>query len=333
MNESPLDEFGNESQVEERYLRQKDCLDDKPVRENSTGKNSGSESFEITKNQWSIIGNDCYIPAGASSLKLPPGIYSPCYIGTNMVFLKKSINIDDLIEFPNSASTEILKEINEFWNKGEIFKHYGFLHRRGYLLYGPAGGGKTHLIHQVCNKIIEQDGVIFTTTNPKLLETGLEEFRKIEPDRKIVCIFEDIDAMISYNGETEILSLLDGENRVNKVLNIATTNYPERLPKRLVGRPRRFDRVIKIEMPNKDIRKIFFKVKLKLSDEEAEVWATSTSNFSFAALSELVISVKCLGKDFKESLDILRGLQNNLPSSEDDCRKMGFSATGEDDFS
>jgi ATP-dependent 26S proteasome regulatory subunit len=55
------------------------------------------------------------------------------------------------------------------------------------------------------------------------------------------------------------LSVLDGENQVDKVLNIATTNYPEKLDRRLVGRPRRFDRLIYIDMPNHVVRREYFK--------------------------------------------------------------------------
>ena len=64
---------------------------------------------------------------------------------------------------------------------------------------------------------------------------ALKVFREIEPNRSIIYIFEDIDSIIEHHGEDEILSVLDGEMQVNKVLNIATTNYPERLDRRIVG--------------------------------------------------------------------------------------------------
>ena len=57
--------------------------------------------------------------------------------------------------------------------------------------------------------------------------------RSIEPDTQIVCLFEDIDAYIGTYGEEEILSLLDGETQINKVLNVATTNYPRKLDQRI----------------------------------------------------------------------------------------------------
>ena len=42
------------------------------------------------------------------------------------------------------------------------------------------------------------------------------------------------------------------------------TNYPEKLDKRVKSRPRRFDRVVKINNPNKEMRKKFFEIKLIL---------------------------------------------------------------------
>ena len=111
--------------------------------------------------------------------------------------------------------------------------------------------GKTCLVQQIITNIVNTDGLVFQCTNhPAVFNDGLAQFRKVEPDRPIVCLFEDIDAIISEHGEDEILQLLDGESAIDKCLNIATTNYPENLDRRLVARPRRFDRVIQIGMPS-----------------------------------------------------------------------------------
>jgi SpoVK/Ycf46/Vps4 family AAA+-type ATPase len=133
------------------------------------------------------------------------------------------------------------------------------------LLHGPAGSGKTCLVQQIIADIVKSDGLVFQCTNhPAVFNDGLSQFRKVEPNRPIVCLFEDIDAIVEEHGEDEILTLLDGENQIDKVLNIATTNYPEKLDKRLVARPRRFDRVLEIGMPTAEVRKMYFQKKIYL---------------------------------------------------------------------
>ena len=106
-------------------------------------------------------------------------------------------------------------------------------------------------MHQVVHRIIKAGHVAVFCEHPGFLTRAMEVFRKIEPDRPVVCLFEDIDAIIEMHGDSELLQWLDGSHQINKVINIATTNYPERLDRRIVSRPRRFDRIIKIESPTR----------------------------------------------------------------------------------
>ena len=46
----------------------------------------------------------------------------------------------------------------------------------------------------------------------------------------MICIFEDIDAIIQNYGDCVLLQWLDGHHQVDRVINLATTNYPERRP-------------------------------------------------------------------------------------------------------
>lgn len=282
------------------------------------------EMFKGNKSQWAVCGSGQFLGIQRTQKTLTAGVYKAKIRNEEVVMCKADINVDALMEFPNSITDKILTEINDFWDKEDLFKKYGFLHRRGYLVYGPAGGGKTSLIQQIIKKIIGRNGLVFLCENPQILGLALATFREIEPDRNIVCIFEDLDTIIETFGEDTMLSILDGEMQVDKVLNIATTNYPEKLDKRLVGRPRRFDRVIRIGMPDDTVRRLYFSGKLSIEKDELDEWVTKTDDFSFAAMAELVISVKCLGYTLNESVKALRSLLNNKPSSSGDGKPVGF---------
>lgn len=284
----------------------------------------------LAPTQWAQIKAGTYIAIPRSFQKLSPGFYEIGYMNDQSVFIQKEVKVDTLIRFNNSVPNNVINEIKSFWSKNQIFKEFGFLHRRGYLLYGPAGCGKTAMAQQVIADIIQDDGIVFMCNTPSVFVLGLDRFRQVEPDRPIVCIFEDIDSIIEEHGEDQILALLDGENQVDRVLNIATTNYPEKLNKRLVGRPRRFDRVIRIGVPPEEVRREYFSQKAKLSPSDLELWVKASDRMSFAALAELVISVKCLGNDFDETIQILTDMTASKPSSSEDLVEeqggAGFAA-------
>jgi hypothetical protein len=267
--------------------------------------------------QWMVVSNGVYQVCGRTVHHLPAGAYTcaaDCY--GNPQFHARNLQVDDLIDFPDSLSARILHEIGEFWKLGDRFRHYGFLHRRGYLFYGKQGGGKSSLIHQIIAQIIATGNLAFFCDNPGFFVRCLEQFRTVEPDRPIVCIFEDIDAIIEHYGDSILLQWLDGNHQVDKAINLASTNYPEKLDRRIISRPRRFDRIHRIDAPSDRQRAAFFARKVPdQSLAERNRWVELTEGLPFAALAELVISVKCLGNDLEESAALLRTLDKHSPSS------------------
>src|SRR5262249_517445 len=94
--------------------------------------------------QWKVLQAAAFEVCGQTARGLPAGAY-----GVNLnqygevQFLSRDLQVDDLIDFAESLPSKILEEIHNFWSLGEQFKRYGYLHRRGYLLYGPQGSGKS----------------------------------------------------------------------------------------------------------------------------------------------------------------------------------------------
>lgn len=259
--------------------------------------------------QWAEIGDDVYSAANTTVQELPPGYYEIERSISGPLFRRQKLITDDLIDFEEALGNKIIKEIQHFWTKADIFKKYGFLHRRGYMLHGPPGSGKTSLIQLIIADTVKRNGLIFRCDEPGQFENGLRQFRIVENKRPIVCMFEDLDGIINNYGDDEVTSLLDGENQVNHVVNVATTNYLKKLDPRIVNRPRRFDRVYEIGMPIEAVRRKYLKGKFpELTTEEVETWSKITKGFSFAGLADLVVSVKCLDVPFQEAVDILKKL-------------------------
>jgi len=188
--------------------------------------------------------------------------------------------------------------------------------------------GKTVLCQQLSSQIVKNGGISVYLSEPKFTAEGLRVLRLIEPKRPIVVMIEDIDAIVERNGESNLLALLDGELQIDNVVFVATTNYPEKLDKRLVNRPSRFDEIIKIGMPSDAAREQYLKHKvprLYSSPEELKAWVAGTKEFSIAHLRESIISVECLGNDLNKTLKRLIRMNQIKVSSEDSGNKIGFT--------
>jgi AAA+ superfamily predicted ATPase len=269
--------------------------------------------------QWAVQEGGIYRPCGKTIPQLPPGAYT-CVLDPygNTALQVKTLYVDDLIDVPDSLSSRVLREIEQFWTQGERFRRYGFLHRRGYLFHGKQGCGKSSLIHQVIAQIVAAGHVAFFCEDPGAFIRCAEEFRSTEPQRPLVCIFEDIDALIATYGDAALLQWLDGNLQVDRAVNIASTNYPERLDRRIIARPRRFDRVWRIESPDAHARAAYFARKMpEQSAAERRRWVKVTEGLPFAALAELVISVACLGNGLEETVTLLKELDGEVPSGGD----------------
>lgn len=280
---------------------------------------------------WSVSG-DSYFPCDKTESQLPPGQYIPVFNENRGIYMvKKQVNLDDLLILPDNKTTYVLEAISQFWTKKDVFQKHGFLWKRGILLWGPPGSGKTSCLQQLSNQIIEKGGISVYCTSPSVTAEALRLTRRIEPNRPVVVMIEDIDAIISRHGEPDLLALLDGELQIDNVVYVATTNYPEELDPRFVQRPSRFDEVICIDMPSDEARKVYLMSKnprLKEDVRELDKWVELTQGFSIAALKEVVVAVECLDRTLTETVNRIKDIMARRPTSEDAQspfkRKVGF---------
>lgn len=303
----------------------KDCAATPCAPEDWTEYETGDDD-DFVASQWQSLGNgSAYVSSESSAASIPPGQYDMIYnhqIGKPM-FVKKTVNLDDLIALPDSASEEVVAAVEVFWTKKEKFKEMGFLFKRGILLWGPPGSGKTSTVQTVAANIVKSGGVAMYMDNPSFATEALQHFREVEPERPLVVMAEDIDSIVDKYGDHELLALLDGELNIENVLFIATTNYPEQLDARIVNRPSRFDIVKLIPMPSQAAREIFLKVKLpdrfagKGGRAELNTWVKLTDGFSVAHLKEIIISVEGFGYTVESTVTRLRRMMDSNPSSED----------------
>lgn len=170
--------------------------------------------------------------------------------------------------------------------KPELFQKVGIEPPKGVLLYGPPGTGKTLLAKAVANRTKATFiRIIGSELVQKYIGEGarmVRELFQMAKEKSPAIIFIDeidsigakrLDSITSGDREVQrtlvqLLAEMDGFDPRGNIRIIAATNRPDILDPALL-RPGRFDRMIKVPMPNAESRLEILKIhtrKMNLSD-------------------------------------------------------------------
>ena len=303
----------SEEYIEETLEYTDDEIGEPIVRTTIKNKNSEEKKDLDIPSCWSNLKNEEYAPAYFTVPQVPAGVYE---IGWNAnlsthTLKKQPFKTDELYHLPSPEITDILDDIENFWNRADKYKTYNFIHKRGILMYGDPGCGKSGIIQLISQKLIERNGIVINVKDEEDVDrftSFISTFRKVEPNRPLVVLLEDIDSIASENRyqTARLLNILDGVKQIEGVVYIATTNYPEKLQERITNRPSRFDRRYKVEVPNEEIRRAYINHKLNEEDIKGidiEEWVKRTEGMSLSHLKEVVISVIVMGRTFEETIN------------------------------
>jgi len=193
---------------------------------------------------------------------------------------------------PYNYQEQIIQMINDFFMKRDVYKKNKLPHKRGILLYGPPGNGKTSLIKSILRK--NKDGFCLVMDATKDFNRNFIDYLKenFNPNDKKIIVFEDIDGVNGYN-RSALLNFLDGVESMDNTFIIATSNNIEKVDYALVNRPSRFDTLYYITNPNKASREKLLKDFFpQLSLDELKELVSSTEGWSGAYFKEMFILTK-----------------------------------------
>lgn len=145
-------------------------------------------------------------------------------------FVSCNKNTNNTIVSEN-VKTNLIDDIDIFINNKEKYKKLGRPYKRGYILYGEPGCGKTSLIKILANKytisIILVDLNVFK--NNEEFISIIDKIKQLTSQNYIL-LFEDVDRCKIFNksdeGVTEdcLLNILDGVDEAENRITIMTTN-------------------------------------------------------------------------------------------------------------
>jgi ATP-dependent 26S proteasome regulatory subunit len=126
--------------------------------------------------------------------------------------------------------------------------------RRGLLLHGPPGVGKTLTAMYLATQMPDRTVVLLTGAGLGTISTSVDLATALAP---AIVILEDVDlvAMDRTFEPTnsilfELLNAMDGLDADHDVLFVLTTNAPQRIEPALAARPGRIDQAVELPLPD-----------------------------------------------------------------------------------
>jgi cell division protease FtsH len=223
------------------------------------------------------------------------------------LFVKPNVSLATWAGSPEVI--EECKEVISYIEKKELYKEIGADMPKGILLEGPPGTGKTLLAKAIAT---ETNSTFMSISGSEFVElfVGMgasrvrELFDTARKNRPCIIFIDEIDAVGRQRGAginmandereqtlNQLLYEMDGFNNNDDIVVMAATNRRDVLDQALL-RPGRFDRIIKVPLPDKFSREKILEIyiKNKKTDKEFDIKAIAelADGFSGAQLKNLV---------------------------------------------
>lgn len=198
----------------------------------------------------------------------------------------------DNLFLPKIIKNEIKSIVENFLSSKDFYLKNNIPWKRGIMLFGKPGNGKTSLIRT----LISCYNFKPVTIAPGANDDGVREaFTYAEEQSPSLLFFEDLESKLDKTIDiSSFLNLMDGISAKNGLLVIATANDMKSLKSNITDRPSRFDRKFEIPLPDQEMAYIYLKrwFGTLISDKKYKELAkyAQKNNFSYAYLKELYIS-------------------------------------------
>ena len=162
----------------------------------------------------------------------------------------------DSIILDEGVKERILADVEDFLSSSKWYYDRGIPYRRGYLLHGPPGSGKSSFIQGLAGEL-DYNIAMLNLSEHGLTDDRLNHLLTVIPRRTLI-LLEDADAAFSnrrtqtdadgYRGAnvtfSGLLNALDGVASAEERILFLTTNHVERLDEALI-RPGRVDMTVR----------------------------------------------------------------------------------------
>lgn len=226
-----------------------------------------------------------------------------------------SASWDDVILDPYTKQT-LIEDVQGFFDNQNIYSQFAVPWKRGIILHGVPGNGKTVSIKALISSLYKRGDNISSlyikslSTNCNTQQYSIRQiFTQARRSAPCLLVFEDLDSLVTDEIRSYFLNEVDGLESNDGILMIGSTNHLDRLDPAIAKRPSRFDRKYHFKLPGEAERVLYaeyWRKKLlqnntvEFPEELCRIIAKLTEGFSFAYLKELfVMSLLALVRGFK----------------------------------
>lgn len=229
-------------------------------------------------------------------ISLSPGQFGPGPQTLIAFHALPTVAREDVI-LPEGVLERVERHTIVFSERAERLLAAGRSLKRGLLLYGPPGVGKTLTVVYLIGRMSGRTVLLTTGLGMGLLQPVAQLARLLAPS---MVVLEDIDLIAQERtqpfGHTgpllfELLNEMDGLRDDMDVIFVLTTNRPEILEPALAARPGRVDLAVELPLPDQhDRRRLLERYArgLELRDVDLEAIAARTEGATPAYIKELL---------------------------------------------
>jgi ATPase family protein associated with various cellular activities (AAA) len=172
-----------------------------------------------------------------------------------LTFLPRPTLTGEEVVLPDGVLDAIERHAVGIAEHGERLLAAGQHLKRGLLLHGPPGTGKTHTVRYLMSRLPDTTVVVLTGTAMRFVGKAAELARRLQPS---VVVVEDVDLIAqdrSYGPDAHpllftLLDAMDGVGGDADVTFLLTTNRAGALERALADRPGRVDLAVEIPLPD-----------------------------------------------------------------------------------
>jgi hypothetical protein len=177
---------------------------------------------------------------------------------------RPTMTADELILAPETLA-EVQRQVVEVARHKERLLAAGQHLKRGLLLYGPPGVGKTHTVRYLTSSLRGTTVLQLTGNAMHLIAQACSVARALQP---AMLVIEDVDLIADDRGMHpgqhpllfQLLNEMDGLAEDADVVFVLTTNRADLLEPALAARPGRVDQAVALELPDAEARRALFEL-------------------------------------------------------------------------
>ncbi len=168
--------------------------------------------------------------------------------------------------------------------------------KRGVLLHGPPGTGKSHTVRYLLGQLPEVTAILLTGAALSFIGEACEMARALQP---AVVVVEDVDLIAAQRRPgspphpllIQLLSEMDATSAGADVAFLLTTSRADLLEEALAGRPGRVDHTARLPLPDAGARRRLLRVyqgNLQFSRSTAAAVVARTDGVTASFMKELL---------------------------------------------